>query len=306
MKYKTPDSTSKTIEHAIIQDILQEKAVTKQKQRDDQKDANLISTLLDSTKVTQHELTFLKGLLLANKNAFSAYFDLDTYKQEVTEATSGSEFNEILKSWPEKVNCDVTGHELSWRLNAKFGGKTFMMVHKWFFEVNFIDWSQQNLDPLQLPLVSWFEVTDMKRQMLWKWLRNGNSKKVKLLACFGAGDSRKIQTRVTQYALETKHGIFNPQCGLGGTEDDAYLMGLHVIPETVDDLKASVTVSENLLFTATKSISENELMFFKFETTNKNISRPQIKSLPPKYRQKAATSFRQNAATLYRQKEGRS
>jgi hypothetical protein len=87
--------------------------------------------------------------------------------------------------------------------------------------------------------------------------------------------------KVTQYALETKHGIFDPQRGLGGTGDDAYLMGLHVITETIDDLKANVTVSENLLFTAMKSISENELLFFKFETTSKNIWRPQIKSLRP-------------------------
>jgi hypothetical protein len=90
------------IEDAILRDLLQEKATTKQKQRDEQKDANLTSTLLDSTKVTQHELTFSKGLLLANKNAFSAYFDLDTYKQKVAEATSGSDFNDILNCGQRK------------------------------------------------------------------------------------------------------------------------------------------------------------------------------------------------------------
>jgi hypothetical protein len=46
---------------------------------------------------------------------------------------------------------------------------------------------------------------------------------------------KETPEKVTQYALETKHGIFDPQHGLGSSGND-------VIPKSDDDLEANVTV----------------------------------------------------------------
>jgi plasmid replication initiation protein len=65
---------------------------------------------------------------------------------------NGIEFDEILKSLVKRVDKNVTRHQLSWRLDAKFSGKSFMMLHTWRLEVHFFDWARVKiLDHTAIP-----------------------------------------------------------------------------------------------------------------------------------------------------------
>jgi hypothetical protein len=76
-----------------------------------------------------------------------------------------------------------------------------MMLHKWLFEVNFIDWSQQNLDPLQFPLISWFEVTRNEETDVMEVVAKRIFEEGEAIGLFWVKILKENPNKVTQYAL---------------------------------------------------------------------------------------------------------
>jgi hypothetical protein len=165
------------------------------------------------------------------------------------------------------INAQVYYAQKGWFLNTSRDSHKkhfFTRLDEWAIDIDFSKWIEESVDKNFVPMVSWLLVheSNQKKDEIGVFAARRFEEGEVIGLFYGS----KITTNPSMYALQTKHGLFDPMTGLkDGGRLTSFMAMQHVI-EVEDDGLVNAKISSNFLVNATKMIEIGEEILFKHDT----------------------------------------
>lgn len=216
--------------------------------------------------------------LLCDQYALAVYINEEEYTKTMKNVDDADNFEiEVKHLWDAKLKHCIHLAQKGWLLDktreTNYSRRFFALTNEYAYDLDFPEWRLPNVDPLKIPMASWFAVkvstidtSDLGVFALRAFVSGE-------LIAFFYGHRHNKETPPTKWALETRFGIYDPLRGLIGSGREAPYMAMHLVKQSNEDSMINATISEKFLVHATKDIQAGDEISF---ILNSEIWRPKI------------------------------
>jgi hypothetical protein len=244
----------------------EKKRLQKQAQRAKQSEDQVKQAFSEKAKFIEIK----SDCIICKKEAFAAYIDVDNYEKSV-ETMDKDEFYEAIKDlWEDISNCVHVAQKQWWlniTRNTHVNKKYYTKIPEWAFDLDFSAWRKEGVDEELTPMASWLLVEKSKHE----------EHKIGVFAArqFVAGELIGLfyglrivdqsNPDPTEYALESRYGIYDPKRGLDDSGRYAPYMAMHLVVEVNNDDMVNAKMYANFLVRATKDIDIGDELYFQHD-----------------------------------------
>ena len=156
--------------------------------------------------------------LICDQHALAAYINKDEYTETMKNVNDADSFeNEVKHLWDTKLKHCIHLAQKGWLLDktrdTNYDRRHFALTNEYAYDLDFPEWRQPGVDPLKVPMASWFAVkvstidtSDLGVFALRAFVSGE-------LIAFFYGHRHQKDTPPTKWSLETRFGIYDPLRG---------------------------------------------------------------------------------------------
>ena len=223
--------------------------------------------------------------ILAKENAFSLYFDLDTYTESFE---NGDCFDIILQDLSKRIKFAAVGNQKCRVVPVDVVDEfevdevqkvSILKKNKWTIDLGFDEWTEVgHKSNGQIPLVEWMKIKQDKET---KELSVSASRRFVAEEVIGLfwGERVDIGIRPSTFAFENEHGIYDAKRGLIADGSPVYNMAVHIMRVSFDKKEFNARLSNDFLLRAVRDIEVKEKFVITYDM--KTVWKPEDKKKNP-------------------------